>query len=111
LRGLLSRYGGTLSGGEQQLLALARCLCGKPKIMLLDEPSEGIQPSVLDEIAEVLGEIKSTAGTSMVLVEQNVEFLAALEGFSAGMGELTLLKGRYAFIFRSAPKDFGKLVS
>jgi branched-chain amino acid transport system ATP-binding protein len=78
LRGLLSRYGGTLSGGEQQLLALARCLCGKPKIMLLDEPSEGIQPSVLDEIAEVLSEIKSTAGTSMVLVEQNVEFLAAL---------------------------------
>lgn len=78
LRPLLARSGGTLSGGEQQLLALARCLCGAPKIMLLDEPSEGIQPSILDEIAEVLAQIKSTAGTSMILVEQNVEFLAAL---------------------------------
>jgi branched-chain amino acid transport system ATP-binding protein len=78
LRRLLSRSGGTLSGGEQQLLALARCLCGAPKIMLLDEPSEGIQPSILDEIAEVLARIKSTTSTSIILVEQNVEFLAAL---------------------------------
>jgi branched-chain amino acid transport system ATP-binding protein len=78
LRQLLARSGGTLSGGEQQLLALARCLCGAPKIMLLDEPSEGIQPSILDEIAQVLAQIKSSAGTSMILVEQNVEFLAAL---------------------------------
>jgi branched-chain amino acid transport system ATP-binding protein len=78
LRRLLSRSGGTLSGGEQQLLALARCLCGAPKIMLLDEPSEGIQPSILDEIAQVLARIKSTTSTSIILVEQNVEFLAAL---------------------------------
>jgi ABC-type branched-subunit amino acid transport system ATPase component len=78
LRRLLNRSGGTLSGGEQQLLALARCLCGSPKIMLLDEPSEGIQPSILDEIAAALGQIKATAGTAIVLVEQNVEFLSAL---------------------------------
>jgi branched-chain amino acid transport system ATP-binding protein len=78
LRRLLARSGGTLSGGEQQLLALARCLCGAPRIMLLDEPSEGIQPSILNEIAEVLAQIKSSTGTSMILVEQNVEFLAAL---------------------------------
>jgi branched-chain amino acid transport system ATP-binding protein len=78
LRRLLGRSGGALSGGEQQLLALARCLCGRPKIMLLDEPSEGIQPSILDEIAEVLAQVKSGSGTSMILVEQNVEFLASL---------------------------------
>jgi branched-chain amino acid transport system ATP-binding protein len=48
LRRLLTRSGSALSGGEQQLLALARCLCSQPKMMLLDEPSEGIQPSILD---------------------------------------------------------------
>jgi branched-chain amino acid transport system ATP-binding protein len=78
LRRLLLRSGAALSGGEQQLLAIARCLCGKPKIMLLDEPSEGVQPSILEEIAEVLSQIKSSVATSMILVEQNIEFLATL---------------------------------
>jgi branched-chain amino acid transport system ATP-binding protein len=78
LRRLLARLGGALSGGEQQLLALARCLCGQPRIMLLDEPSEGIQPSILEEIAEILAHIKVASGVSFVLVEQNVEFLAKL---------------------------------
>jgi branched-chain amino acid transport system ATP-binding protein len=78
LQPLLNRSGGALSGGEQQLLALARCLCGSPKVMLLDEPSEGIQPSILEEIADVLAQITAAVGTSIVLVEQNVEFLSAL---------------------------------
>src|ERR1700712_304178 len=50
---LLDRAGGALSGGEQQLLALARCLCGEPRLVLLDEPTEGIQPSITDEIVEI----------------------------------------------------------
>ena len=50
----LDRPGGALSGGEQQLLALARCLCGKPRMLLLDEPTEGIQPSIIEEIIETL---------------------------------------------------------
>jgi branched-chain amino acid transport system ATP-binding protein len=54
LKPLLDRSGGALSGGEQQLLAIARCLCGKPRLVLLDEPTEGIQPSIIDEIVEVL---------------------------------------------------------
>jgi branched-chain amino acid transport system ATP-binding protein len=54
LKVLLDRPGGALSGGEQQLLAIARCLCGKPRLVLLDEPTEGIQPSIIDEIVETL---------------------------------------------------------
>ena len=75
---LVDRIGGTLSGGEQQLLALARCLCGHPRLILLDEPTEGIQPSIIDEIAETLRAIRSRRPVTMVLVEQNLNFIAAL---------------------------------
>jgi branched-chain amino acid transport system ATP-binding protein len=51
---IIDRLGGALSGGEQQILALARCLCGSPKLLLLDEPTEGIQPSIVEEILEIL---------------------------------------------------------
>ena len=54
LDSLLDRQGAALSGGEQQILALARCLCGQPKLLLLDEPTEGIQPSIVEEILEIL---------------------------------------------------------
>lgn len=75
---LLDRNGGALSGGEQQLLAIARCLCGKPRIMLLDEPTEGIQPSIIDEIVDLLQALRKRAGLSIVLVEQNLDFIHAL---------------------------------
>jgi branched-chain amino acid transport system ATP-binding protein len=78
LRPLLDRSGGALSGGEQQLLALARCLCGKPRLILLDEPTEGIQPSIIDEIVEVLQRLRDKTGLTMILVEQNLDFIAAL---------------------------------
>jgi urea ABC transporter ATP-binding protein UrtE len=78
LEPLLARRGGALSGGEQQLLALARCLCGRPKLLLLDEPTEGIQPSILDEIADVLLKVNAEDGIAILLVEQNADFLAAL---------------------------------
>ncbi len=58
LKPLLDRLGGALSGGEQQLLAIARCLCGKPRLVLLDEPTEGIQPSIIDEIVETLRRLR-----------------------------------------------------
>jgi branched-chain amino acid transport system ATP-binding protein len=78
LKPLLDRLGGALSGGEQQLLAMARCLCGKPRLVLLDEPTEGIQPSIIDEIVETLQRLRASSGLTMILVEQNLDFIAAL---------------------------------
>jgi branched-chain amino acid transport system ATP-binding protein len=78
LKRLLDRAGGALSGGEQQLLAIARCLCGKPRLVLLDEPTEGIQPSIIDEIVETLQRLRDSSGLTMILVEQNLDFIAAL---------------------------------
>jgi branched-chain amino acid transport system ATP-binding protein len=78
LETLLDRAGGALSGGEQQLLAIARCLCGRPRLVLLDEPTEGIQPSIIDEIIETLQRLRAGSKLTMILVEQNLEFIAAL---------------------------------
>lgn len=78
LKPLLGRTGGLLSGGEQQLLALARCLCGRPKLMMLDEPTEGIQPSINEEIAETLCKLRKDTQLSLIVVEQRREFIAAL---------------------------------
>jgi branched-chain amino acid transport system ATP-binding protein len=78
LKPLLERQGGALSGGEQQLLASARCLCGKPRLVLLDEPTEGIQPSIIDEIVETLQRLRDNSGLTLILVEQNLDFIAAL---------------------------------
>lgn len=78
LERLLDRRGGSLSGGEQQLLAIARCLAGSPKLILLDEPTEGIQPSILDEIVETLQELRRQQAMTFVLVEQNLDFIKSL---------------------------------
>jgi urea ABC transporter ATP-binding protein UrtE len=78
LKPLLDRKGGLLSGGEQQLLALARCLCGKPKMMLLDEPTEGIQPSINDEIVETLLKLRTQQNLTVIIVEQRRDFIASL---------------------------------
>jgi len=70
----LERAGGVLSGGQQQQLAIARALAADPKIILLDEPNEGIQPSIVEEIEAIIIRLNREIGLTVVLVEQNVSF-------------------------------------
>jgi branched-chain amino acid transport system ATP-binding protein/urea transport system ATP-binding protein len=78
LKPILSRAGGVLSGGEQQILALARCLCAEPQLFLLDEPTEGIQPSIIEEMKDTLKALARSRNLSILLVEQNLEFISDL---------------------------------
>jgi len=71
---IAKRHAGFLSGGEQQQLAIGRALAGRPQLLLLDEPCEGVQPNVVQQIQEVLGRIRSELGVAIIIVEQNLDF-------------------------------------
>ncbi|MCX5579398.1 ABC transporter ATP-binding protein [Kaistia terrae] len=78
LRERQSQRAGTMSGGQMQQLAIARALIGRPKLLLLDEPSEGIQPNIVHEIAEKLSAISATEGLTVIVIEQNFEMVEIL---------------------------------
>lgn len=98
LKAYLARPGGALSGGEQQLLALARTLIQEPRIVLLDEPTEGIQPSIIHEIVDQLQALRHRRKLTILLVEQNIDFIRSLS-------DRVLLIQRGAIAAEMKPED------
>ena len=92
LKKMLHRRGGDLSGGQQQQLAIARALAAKPRLLILDEPTEGIQPSIIKEIREVIRVLLAQGGIAVLLVEQYYDFAAALAGQYAVMSRGQIIK-------------------
>jgi urea transport system ATP-binding protein len=95
-----SRKGGVLSGGQQQQLAIGRALVSRPRLLILDEPTEGVQPSIILQIEEALGRIRRELGVSVLLVEQYLEF-----AWSFASTYFVMQKGRIVDRGRTADGD------
>ena len=98
LKEMRRRRGGNLSGGQQQQLVIARALASRPRVLLLDEPTEGIQPSIIKQLAEVLRQIRDEKGLTILVSEQVLSFALAI-------ADRVLVIDRGHFIHESAGKD------
>ncbi|KPV60806.1 urea ABC transporter ATP-binding protein, partial [Paenibacillus sp. A3] len=91
LKDMLRRKGGDLSGGQQQQLATARALVAEPTLLLLDEPMEGIQPSIVMDIERVIESIKASKRMGVLLVEQSLAFASAIADYSYVLDKGTIV--------------------
>ena len=104
LSSMLKRRGGDLSGGQQQQLAIGRALVMRPKLLLLDEPTEGIQPSIIKDIARAIAYLRSLKEMAIVLVEQYLDFAEAL-----GDRLVVMDRGQIVYACDKADMDEGAL--
>jgi urea transport system ATP-binding protein len=104
LREMRGRNGGNLSGGQQQQLAIARALVGEPKLLILDEPTEGIQPSIIKDIARTLNRLKAERGFSLLVSEQMLSFaLEVADRF------VIIERGEFAYEAQRADVDAARI--
>jgi urea transport system ATP-binding protein len=107
LKDMLNRRGGDLSGGQQQQLAIARALVARPRLLVLDEPTEGIQPSIIKDIGRVIERLAAQGEMAILLVEQYFEFARDLAAAYVVMqrGEV-VLSGRQSEMDEAAVRDY-----
>ena len=98
---MLRRRGGDLSGGQQQQLAIGRALVMRPRLLLLDEPTEGIQPSIIKDIGRAISYLRNLGQIAIVLVEQYLDFAQEL-------GDNFVVMDRGAVVYASTPRGPGR---